>query len=264
MTIDEVRTALEDLGGKNLFTVTTPQGKNTYSFKSMTVGLRKSMSKFAVGDGGDGTDFKIAQMGLLKTLSASEFDENVLSEIDFVYLLAELRRWNYSDNLTVSIRCGKCKERFNHDLDFNRIIEKCFEYKPVVEEFEIKDKVNITYRFLLGEPTMMDILSYRKFTEREDSETSALTLPYLYIRNVAINGQVVVDYASKPLVDRMSFIESLPGEVVYGEGNNLIDFIFGKFGDRTGKVNDIYGSLRCPTCKTDLGGVVNTDSFFIV
>ena len=262
MTIDEIRKALEDLGGKNLFTVTTPQSKVTFSFKSMTVGLRKSMSKFAVGDSGN--DFKIAQMGLLKTLCAGEFNEESLSEIDFIYLLSELRRWNYSDKLTVSIRCGKCKEKFNHELDFNRIIDKCFEYQAVAAEFEIKDKVGITYRFLLGEPSMMDIMSYRKFTEKEDSTTSALTLPYLYIRNIAINGQVVVDYASKPLVDRMAFVESLPGEVVYAEDNNLIDHIFNQFGDRTNKVNDIYGVLKCPSCKMDLGGVVNTDSFFIV
>ncbi len=263
MTIDDVRKALDDLGGKNLFTVTTPQSKGTYSFKSMTVGLRKSMSKFAIGDS-EGNDFKIAQMGLLKTLCAGEMDENSLSEIDFIYLLSEVRRWNYSDALTVSIRCGKCKEKFNHDLNFNRIIEKCFEYKAVVSEFEIKDKVGITYRFLLGEPSMMDILSYRKFTEREDLSTSALTLPYLYIKNIAINGQVIEDYSSKPLADRMAFVESLPSEAVYNEESNLIDFIFNQFGDRSTKVNDLYGELKCPACKTDLGGVVNTDSFFIV
>lgn len=264
MKVDDVVKALEDLSGKNLLVVKTPGLGRTYSFRPMTVGLRKSMSKFAIGDASGGVDFQIAKMGLLKTLCTDDFKEDEVSETDFIYLLAELRRHNFSDKLVVNIRCGKCKERFNHTLDFDRIVRKCAEYKFSTSEFDIKDRMGISYNFLLGEPSMMDLITYRKFTVDEDSTAAALTLPYLYIRNVAVNSSVVEDYASRDLVERMRFIESLPSEVLYNEERNLIDHIITVFGNRSDKVNDVYGQLACPKCGADLGGVVNTDSFFIV
>lgn len=265
--MSEIMAVLEKVNAENLYVVKVPGTGQELSFRPLTVGMRKSLAKFALGDMSDSSmnEFQMAKMAMLKSLSVTNFDENDITEIDFISMLAQVRNSNSIEDLTLNITCmnNSCGKRFAHVVNLDDIVDRCSKFDFLQKKVEVVDKHNVKYVFTLGYPSMMDVLAMRKFGETTDPEIYRLTYPYIYLKMISVDGNDIDDFRQSDIHRRIAVIEGLNDSVLYKGGDNSVyRMVYEKFGDDN--VFKVYGDVRCPFCQYEMGGVVTTDSFFII
>lgn len=265
MKISDVKKLLDESNGKNLIKINIPSLKKEYSFKPITIGMRKTLSKYSITSEENPIDFQIAKLGLIKSLCVEDINENYITEVDFICILASLRAANIMDNLAIKLHCNNCSNEFQHNINFDTIINNCNNYKFKTEEFSFKIENNI-YKFILSEPSVIDILTLDKYIEDQIKSNinivRALNTPYLFIKQIYKDNEIIEDYLEKSILERIQFIDdSFDDEILFGE-KGLLEVVQEKF--KVKEIIDIYDKVICPGCNSDLGGVVNSDSFFTI
>jgi len=265
MKMSEVEKLLMQSTGDSHLEIKIPSTGEIINLKSMTVGHRKSMIKYA-SNGNEQEqilNFQIAKLGLIKALSLSEFNENILTEVDFIYILAHIRMNNILDDLVLdNIKCPKCKTIFKHNVNFIEICKKCEQYKFIKEEVIIKDKAGNEWKFQLADPTIYDIITLEKYFLASSAKyiIKQLSWPFLYIKSIKLNNNLIEDFAQEDILKRIEFFDSLPESVPVFEKNGLIKLISDRFD--INNIKEIYGKIQCPKCNHNIEGVITSDSFF--
>lgn len=267
MKVSDVKKLIDDSNGKNLINIYIPSIKKEYSFKPITIGMRKTLSKYSITSEENPTEFQIAKLGLIKSLCVEDINENYITEIDFICILASLRAANIMEGLNINLHCNTCNTEFQHIINFEKIIENCNKYSFKNEEFIFKIE-DSTYKFILSEPSIIDILTLdktldEKIENKKDRDiVRALNTPHLFIKRIYKDNELIDDYLDMNILDRINFIDnSFDDEILFGE-KGLIILVQEKFKVR--EIIELYDKVICPGCKTDLGGVVNSDSFFTI
>ena len=276
---------LENSFGENVTIFSIPSTNQQVSFKPLTVGMQKSISKMSLDYETD-LDYQMLKLSVLKTLCLDDqinFDQ--LTEVDFIALLAQLRLNNFTEKLQLTIPCNnpKCNERFNHTVNIENILKKCEQYKfesyQVVNKHKVKDK-EIEFKFILEESTIgrnIEYIQYIQYLNENRSQvidinnTKLITYPIKFIKDVFIDGQQItkiydneqpVGFDRFSIGDKLEFIDQLPPPM-YSEGNkNVLGQVLKHFPHT--RLTDLFGTVKCPKCKQVREGVLTNDSFFII
>lgn len=261
----DVKTAMEILNkslGNNTYEVTIPSTKQKVIMKPMTVGMRKTFSKFAmIDDKIDDLNFQFAKVGLVKSLCMSDMNEYKLTEVDVIGLLAQILNNNLLEDIILTITCNNCKCQFKTKLDFQKIIEKCLATQFPVAVFE-KEIKGVKYKFTLAKPYFLDVLTMQKAiieNEELDDKDIDINKPMAFIKDIFINGEQI-DF--KALDEKIQIIDNLPAELAEGK-NDIYEKILQEFPMFNNQEIDLFQIDNCPKCNEVMEGVVTSDNFFI-
>ena len=268
MTLEDAMKVLSENNASSLFEAKVHSTGKVYQFRPLTVGMRKSLAKFSIG--GDETKeelvkFQTAKMAMLKTLCTETLDDKTVTEVDFISLLATVRSNSSIDDLVLDMTCGNkdCKTQFKHKIDFEGIVKKCSEFKFKILEPVFYDKANRSYKLVLSYPSALDEVSMDAQSETMEPAIYKLTYPYIYVRQIFINGVEIENFAGRSLTERIALIDKLPDEILYNASvDNLYKKVYDEFD--TGSFVNVYGELKCPGCGNNLEGVVTSDNFFTI
>ena len=258
---------LSEKNASALFGAEIPSTKERVSFRPMTVGMRKTLAKFAIGDDTpeEMIKFQTAKMALLKTLCISGLDDRKLTEIDFISLLACVRNNSSIDDLILNMTCGnaECKKEFTYNVDFEGIIDRCSKFEFKKSEHVFKDRQGTSYRIVLEYPSAMDAVAISDMVVDMGPEEFKLTYPYIFVKSIFIEDDEIEDFAGQSLAKRIEIVDGLPGEILYNVSeNNLYKVVYDDFG--ADNIMNLYGELKCPGCGKDMEGVVTSDNFFTI
>ena len=263
LDVKSVMEILNKSNGENLYEVVVPSTKQKVTMQPMTIGMRKTLSKFAMVDTKiEYLDFQLAKIGLVKSLNVSkDLDEYKLTEIDVISLLAQIMNNNLLENIILVITCNKCKTEFKTALEFQKIINICsgIEFPVVPYEKEIN---NIKYKLVLAKPYMIDMLTIEKAVASNselNNNDMIINKPLLFVRDIFINDQQV---EFKSIDEKLEVIENLPGKLVSGK-NDIYEKILESFPTYASESVDLFTVPNCPKCNQLLGGTVTSDNFFI-
>ena len=268
MTLEDAMKVLSENNANSLFEAKIHSTGKVYQFRPMTVGMRKSLAKFSIG-GNESKDelvkFQTAKMAMLKTLCTDTLDEKTVTEVDFISLLAAVRSNSSIDELTLNMTCGTetCKKQFTYKIDFDSIINKCSEFKFKTLEPVFYDKANRSYKLILSYPSALDEVMMNAQSDSMEPAIYKLTYPYIYVRQIFINGNEIENFAGRSLTERIALIDKLPDEILYNaSATNLYKTVYEEF--NTDGIVNVYGELKCPGCGNNLEGVVTSDNFFTI
>lgn len=270
MNIDDVRKILVKSNSENNFRITVPSTKESFIFGYPTVGMRKSLAKFSVANDYAGNlEFQIAKLGFIKAL-CPEINIDTLTELDFIYILAQIRKNTSTDNITLNITCpfDDCENKFEYDLDLDYTINQCekFEFNILKKTKTIAEK---EFMFILKHPKIKHVLELEQYlfnnfeNQSEIIKNRNLNYPYLCISEIYCDGQSIEDFNQNKMniIEKINFIEEFPDKSEILEGKDSIFSII---------INDlkileeysIFNELRCPKCNEIMEGVLTTDNFF--
>ena len=265
MTLEDAVKILSENNASSLFEAKVPSTGQVLQFRPMTVGVRKSLAKFAIGEESkDGmVKFQTAKMAMLKTLCTTPIDEKTITVPDFISLLASVRSNSSIDDLILNMTCGglDCGKKFTHRIDFDEIIKKCSEFKFKTSAHEFKDKAGRNYKMVLTYPSALD--AFAMDAQEMEPEVFKLTYPYIFVKRIFINDNEIENFSARTMTERMLVIDGLPGEILYNTlENNLYKVVYEEYG--TDNVMNLYGELKCPGCHKNMEGVVTSDNFFTI
>ena len=282
LDINAVLSMMEDSSGESISEIYIPSLEKSVSFKPLTVGMQKSISKMSLDYDLD-IDYQFIKLSILQTLCMDdEINFNSLTEIDFIDMLAQLRVNNFTEPVKLVINCGKCSKQFNMDVNMEQIIKSCkkFENKSLVVEkkITIKDKETI-FKFELQESTIISNLEYLKYIEvinKEEQEvvninnSRVLAYPLKFIKNIYINDQQIVkqdngeilNFSQLSMIEKIDFIDNLPPKLYSEKRDGVLQTTLQEFPPQ--RLLNLFPKVKCPYCKNKMEGVLTNDSFFII
>ena len=271
MKIEQVMSLLEKSVPDYLYKVIVPSTGKEYTLKPMTVGMRKSISKFALMDSRESAmNFQFAKLGLIRVLSDGTITEKMVTEVDFVYLLCKIRQHNISERLMVTATCPHCKKSFDYSIDFDAIEKKLRSYVFTQESVDASVSDALKIKLVLHDPRMSDILDMRYALEQDSEKTEEekdalynLMHQYLYVKEIYVNDELLEDFSDKSIIDRTMFLEDLPGKSVYKESSGLFNTVIEKFKANNRTLSPLQ-MIKCAHCDADIEGGLDTDDFFIL
>lgn len=270
MNVKDAQKIVEKSQGENLYKIVVPSTKQEISMIPMTVGMRKTMAKFAMVDTpSEYMEFQFSKLGLIKALDINkQLNDNDLTELDFISVLAQVLQNNMMDDLALNITCSnkECNNTFLLKVDYNKIIKYC--EKQEVKYFEYKfTSDNKAFRFILTFPRMKEMLELEIILDKLKMPKYRIVLnPYLFIWKMYVdNNGKEEELTYDDLSDKIEFIDTLSSKIIFDTTNNdsLVSAIGANFGDYNSKIDKIYDAIECPKCKNTMEGVITTDSFFI-
>ena len=247
---------------KYTYDVKFPSQATTLKFVQMTAGNRKNLSKYGIDKSVNGfTNYQLAKLSLLKNLSQNQLNEDLVTDVDFVSMLAGVHLYNYFDPLVIEITCGKCNSNFSKKINFSKILENSDKYKFKKVTFKKKSEMSgKEYEFELSNPKIIDIISLESTSSGEEG-TFDILYNLLYIQGLKVNGEIIDDFAQAPLNERIEALEKIEGSIIFGVDSvsEFAELEFAKLGP-----DCLFEKIICPTCSIELEGVADTDSFFTI
>jgi len=282
MKIEDVRKIIEESTGSSLVRVSIPSTGKQSLFKPMTVGMKKSVAKFSLNDSSDeaGVEFQIAKLALIQAL-CPEIDVDTLTDVDFIAILCCIRMNSSMEPMRLNIKCDaeveydeggkkktrKCGEMFEHVVEFAKIGDNCmnFEFKCIDKVVKIDELTTLNMK--LTNPRIKDILELEKYLASIEDDTTRLrerivNSPYLHITGLLVNGEVVEDFSSHGLFERIDVLDGLGSSAMFdGKESSVFNEIHGMFSPDDYR---IFEEVTCPKCGKTKEGVFSTDSFFTI
>jgi hypothetical protein len=202
-----------------------------------------------------------------------------ITQIDYLAFLIGIRKMLHNE-ITYTFTCSQqyCHQKFDYTLNletnFNEIIT---EFKRQHMFFEVIDeRTSNIWKFELSNFTMSEYLYFRYFIERlrsADSKSpdvefnSKFVKPILYIKNIWINNELVEDWPTLALPEKLSFFNQIPPDITINTLNEnsvtLYTTIRNTFIEEKLSDKIINLSVTCPKCQQTYGGVFDFDSFFM-
>jgi hypothetical protein len=150
-------------------------------------------------------------------------------------------------------------------------------FKRQTEFFERTDeKTGNIWKFELTNFSMHDYLFFKFFMNKlKESDTdspdiefeSRFVKPILYIKNIWLNDELIEDWQTLTIPDKLNFWNKIPPELTIntiGTNNQtLYDFIKSEFAEE--QMVDTIDSMivTCPKCGMKYGGAFSFDNFFM-
>jgi hypothetical protein len=275
MKLDSALQLLNESNGTHSYEIYIPSFGKNLSFKPITTGQQKTISKFSIGTKVDyqfNFNYEMLKLGLFDTLVIEdEIPSNQLTEIDMIAFFAGVRFNNISDPLEINFTCGNCGTSFESSIDLEKIIENCKNYKAPEFEFSFNMNDN-AYDLEIAEPTYKNLLELEEYLVQmkktmnystdEIIELRAFSKPSVYIKTVKINGQEIDGFSSAGFVEKLTLYNSLPPKITFNGKDSILNLILKDFDLEAAQ--NMMGSIDCPNCKNKLEGVLTNDSFFII
>ena len=265
-----------------VYDITFPSLNKTYTFKQLTVGQQRTISKNSAD-----IENKVAQIDnrlkLLKVLCQDEsFDPWSITYPEFILAMAQIRDNNFGSEIKFNYTCQneKCKMTipitFNIASTITTLEEECTKAAEAKWEYEeqigknnlvfgikypnIKDYITITREFAAMAKQRMKETGETDMTKlnfEAENEDTAMAFMYSYIDYIKFNGKSVDMSSIKDMhpLDRMKFFE------------DNIKFNLIKFSSYIQeKMNELIEITKiravCPKCHKQHELIVDVDSFF--
>lgn len=296
MNTKDVAQLLDRSTGSHLDPIFIPSAGRTLMFKPMSTADVKTLTRISFIDQFD-LNVQMIKLSLFDSLCAQDLsdtqqrDENnniikpavssrTLTQIDYLSFLIGIRQM-LDNTLTYSFTCSnqQCGQQFTKVLNLDeQFSEMIYEFKPQHEFFQATDeRTGHVWKFQLTNFSMYDYLYFRYMInriEQNDEENPQVLYemkfvkPILYIKNIWLNGQLIQDWPSLTLPNKLIFFNKIPpnitinnssilkNETVYSKIRSV--FIEQKFSD---KIDDMI--ITCPKCNKMYGGLFSFESFFI-
>ena len=275
MNLEQAKALIKNSTGEGVYNIYVPSLKKEVSFKHMTTGQRKTISKVAIEEtDGNSLKYQFVKLAIASELCLdSGIDVEKLTDIDFIAVMSGIRKNNIMTPLELTMKCGKCGLKFNFSIDFNKIEENAKKYKCVEETIEKEIDSKLKIKVILSEPTIIMNLSYKRYieavsedqnkTEEDIRNARVMNYPIQFINRAFINGAELDDYPMLDYVDRMTFVdENIPSEMIFNEDDGLLMRCAELFPSK--RENSLFYTIECPKCKDVKEDAIAFDSFFII
>ena len=202
-----------------------------------------------------------------------------ITQIDYLAFLIGIRQLLRNDVVfTFTCNTETCKQQFEHTLHLDQEFEENinnFSRKRVFFE-KVDERTSNIWKFELTNYTMENYLYFRYFITRlsevdaESPEVSYETKyvkPILYIKNIWLNDELIEDWPSLSLPEKLSFYNKIPPDITINtigtKNDTIFNFIRLTFDEELleEKINNM--TVTCPHCQTVYGGVFSFDNFFM-
>lgn len=202
-----------------------------------------------------------------------------ITQLDYLAFLIGIRKM-LNNEVSYTFTCTKtsCHCKFDHTLNLEE------EFDDLIHEFkrqtiffeEVDQRTSNVWKFELSNFTMSDYLYFRYFIERlrvadensPDVEFNAkFVKPILYIKNIWINDELVEDWPSATIPDKLSFFNQIPPALTINTLDEADHTVYSKIRETfieeklADKIIDL--EVTCPKCGQTYGGVFDFDSFFM-
>lgn len=202
-----------------------------------------------------------------------------ITQIDYLSFLIGLRQM-LDNTLSYNITCSnpQCNNNFQHILKLDeQFNEEIFNFKPqtFVKEFEDTKTKNI-WKFELTNFKMYDYLHFRymmyKIEQADEQNPDILyetrfTRPILYIKNIWLNDELIEDWPSLSLPDKLMFYNKISPFVLFkkpdDDSESLCSFIEQNFAEQQLMRKIAELKIICPKCNNVMQGAFTFDNFFM-
>lgn len=255
---------LSEASGSGFYDIFIPSTNETYSFKQLTVGQQRSISKNSSDFKDKFTQTKL-RLAIIKELCLNaNVDFTKITWPEFVYTLAQIRDNNFAEELIFNVKCQEesCGAKFDYTINFGELISNL---EAIIKDAVSDNKIfefkmgDHTVKFIMNYPTVeryLDMMNFAaKLSDEEQDEASTIFV-YAYIKDIYIddakldNNEFVSTQKLAEFIDttfRFDFLK-------------YVEFLNKEF-ERFVKVLDI--SVACPKCKTNIPFTLDLDDFFI-
>jgi hypothetical protein len=289
---------LNESEGSHSYEIFIPSLNKEINFKPLKVGQQKTLSKYAMSD--NEYEFNNSLNGLIKSicLTPEDLDFEVITEIDKIIILSEIKKNNILNPLKLKITCNNCESEFNHEFNFDTYTECC--KKAIIgDRFEKIEFNGIKYEFILSIPSLKNTKDfndysnekmgsikklYKKIEEKKNSfEDNILSLDeekvlnyslgellrmneieidderlILYVKSIRLNGNEV---SFNSINEKIEFFNKLPNTLLDSDDEKSIK---GKLlNDFSKQIEEnIKYPLKCFSCGIEMKNLVRIESFF--
>ena len=255
---------LNEANGSGFYDIFIPSSNETYSFKQLTVGQQRSISKNSSDFKDKFTQTKL-RLAILKELCLNtNIDFTKITWPEFVYILAQIRDNNFTDELIFNVKCQEesCGAKFDYTVNFGELISNL---EAIIKDAVSDNKIfefkmgDHTVKFIMNYPTVeryLDMMNFAAKLSDEEQDDASTIFVYAYIKDIYIddakldNNEFVSTQKLAEFIDttfRFDFLK-------------YVEFLNKEF-ERFVKVLDI--SVACPKCKTNIPFTLDLDDFFI-
>lgn len=255
-----------------IYNVYVPSLNRDVLFRSISVGEIKNFARLLISDTTDNLLYSTTT--LIQILMVEELDVLTFNELDRLTILFQLKLINKLGDDNYNIKCGHCENAFIYNYDLNECITqiKTIYHKNKEHEFEFAGS---KYKLIINLPSLSDCMGYHEFSQKFAKEieekdnisdddkllTAAFLLRYLrilYVRGIHLNDTEISDFYESSLVDRITFLENLPGMVM-----GQIDNILTTYKKEYDLISLTAVNLNCPLCSKKLIMRIDPKDFFI-
>lgn len=269
MNLNEAKKLLEKNNGNSSYSVFVPSLKKEVSFKLLLTGQQKTLAKMSYDDE---LNFNMLLIALINELSSEKLDLDILTELDLILILANIRKNNTVKNPLITTECDSCKfmNRFEFDIleyvnPLNKVIEnKSYSFVDINKtkyEFTINfPTINKNIEFLqLVNAIKKKLIEEKREKEAEKNELQKITEVYkllTYFREMKLNGNEIDNYYSLTIDDKIELFNEIPLAITNELKNKIQeDFV---------SIYQIIYSKKCRKCNEDIiiSGGIELENFF--
>jgi hypothetical protein len=248
ISIELAQQLIRESQAKNTYNIFIPSLNKTVPFLPMTVAQQMTMSKYAIDDNMD--DFFKVTAALMLELSNNAFKLTEITELDRIIILSNIHLNNSVNRNAYKIKCVYCNAEFIHEIQLADYV-KSLESKTLENKKVSRTIGNIKYEVELSLPSVKDVL------ERDELKISKEDSQLLYIKNITINDQSIENFNSVPMLQRITFLNSLSGGLVEDMNICIKEYfstIISEF---------LIYTFTCPGCGKELKDIMSVNDFFL-
>lgn len=266
ISFTDLSSILNSNSGSGYYEIYIPSQDKTYTFKQLTVGQQRSISKNSA-DFEQRKEQTMLRVNILKELCLDKTIEPLnFTWPEFVMCLAQIRDNNFTTPITFKLKCPdqkECQAKFDYDVDLGQIISNLEDLTrgAIESDYRFEFEMNgHTITFILNYPTVnkyVDMLEYSsKIQNQEDAENFAtVAFSYAYIKNILVDGQKVVGNTFNDIRSLTNYIDTTL-QFDYVKYIETLD----KYFDKYTKVLEVEAT--CPKCKKKVPLTLDIDDFF--
>jgi len=273
MNVKEAIQLLNESKGMHVYDVFIPSVQKEISFKPITTGQQKTLSKFSMNANTFNLDYEFMKLALFDELKISNepITSNDLTELDMVCFLAGIRLNNIMEPLEIICKCGECDNKFEFKIDLDTVIQKCkgldqkeFLIKTTIDDIRYELTIKYpTYKSLIELEEYINLLSKElSYNEDQTIESRLFLKPAFFIYDLKINEVEVENFNTLDFLSKIEMYNELPPTLTILGENSILNLLLTKFNLQ--ETSSILNIIKCPKCKHELEGVLSNDSFFII
>ena len=294
MTLEEAKKTLQSSNGNHLDKIYIPSlGRDVY-FKPISTADAKTLTRSSFTGEYDVSVqmLKLALFDLLCTEDLSKIEikddkgnvypplsAKTLTELDYLSFLCGIRQLlDTQVSYTLTCRAKECKAKWEHTVKIDELFKEEIEkFKRSTHIFEKDDpQTGLIYKFELTDFNMEDYFYFRyminKIKEKDPTSPEVFyegkyVRPILYIKNIWINDELIEDWSTSVLPDKLDFYNKISPNVTINNAKStnktVYDFIQQNFIEEQCEKKMFEYKVKCPKCGREYGGLFELENFFI-
>ena len=294
MTLKDAAKAMKQSNGNHLDKIYIPSLKRDVYFKPLSTADAKTLTRLSFIDELD-PNVQMMKLSLFDTLCTEDLSKvevkdeeghvyppliaNNLTEVDYLAFLCGIRQLlDVNVSYTFTCRNEECKEKWEHTLKIDQLFKDQidnFKRKTVIFEKDDQKTGNI-WKFELTNFNMVDWFYFRyminKIKEKDPNSPEVINegkfvRPILYIKNIWLNDELIEDWNSQLITDKLEFYNQISPSITFnsknGKEKTLFDKIQEEFVEQKIEQKMYNYRVKCPKCGREYGGVFTLENFFI-